>query len=149
MDRGWEKDADPSRNKLPASAANAHACSNICTVRRHGPVSCPGWHLCGNLDAGGGSRCSRGPIRAAVLPFGGCRPAAPRIWQAVHLRKSVAEAVELAVEFRVVDLFVEVYVAHFEERGRREERVGAGLVGRADAHHLESYVHRNKKNFLR
>ena len=137
----------PNRNKLPA-AANAHACSNERAVRRHGPVSCSGRHLGGNLDAGGGSRRSRGPIRAAVLTLGGRRPAAPRIRQTVHLRKSVAEAVELPVKFRVVDLLMEVYVAHFEERGRREEGIGAGLVGWPDAHHLESYVHRSKFFFF-
>jgi hypothetical protein len=123
MDKGWEKDADANRNQLPAST-NAHASSNKCTVRRHGPVPCSGRHLCGNLDAGGGSRRSRGPtICAAVLTLGGRRAATPGIWQAVHLRKSVAEAVELAVKFCVVDLLVEVQVAHFEERGRREERI--------------------------
>ena len=108
--------------KLPASTADTHARPNERTVRRHGPVTCSWRHLCGNLDAGG-ARPSRGPIRTAVLTLGRRRPAAPWVRETVHLREGVAEAVELAVEFDVVDLVYEVQLAHFEERGRREERI--------------------------
>ena len=118
-----EKKMQTQRNKLPASTANAHACSNECAIRHHRPVTCSGWHLCGNLDAGGGSRYSRWPVCAAVLTLRGRRAATSWIWQTVHLREGVAEPVELAVEFRIVDLVEEVELAHFEERGRREERI--------------------------
>src|SRR5712672_13571 len=107
--------------KLPASA-NSHAGSNECTIGRHGPVTCPRRNLCGNLDAGSGQR-GRGTICTAVFALGGRRAAAPWIRQAVHLREGVAESVELAVKFRIVDVVEEVELAHFEERGRREERI--------------------------
>ena len=66
------------------------------------------------------------PVRVVLIGRTGC-----------HLCDAARETVSrVAAELGVVEHVVEVLFAHLEERGRGEERVGAGLVGRAYSHHL-------------
>ena len=128
-----------SRTGLPASAnTRPNARPNVGTVGPQGTVPCSWRHLGGNLHAGD-TRDGLCAIDTAVLALCGRCTATTRIRRAIRVREGLAEPVQLAVELCAVGHIAEVELAHFEERGRGEERVRASLVRWPDAHHLERH----------